>query len=258
MPSNLEHGLGLARALRKGKRLAMGWSSLPEPLNAVMLARGGFRAVCVDMQHGFHDEASMIVSMQGVHQAGAVPGLRIPVGRFDLASRALDSGAQFIIAPMINSVEDARALVAATKYPPVGERSWGPTLAMDALGADPDAYLSEGNELVITLAMIETLEARDALEEILGVPGIDGVFVGPSDLSIALSQGQRIEAQAAYVREAAADIGARTKEAGKIAGVYAVDAQKAKAFFDAGFTLAAVGSDAFAIKAAAAVGSSIV
>lgn len=255
MSSSLDKGVAFAAAMRDGKTVPMGWSSFPAPMNAGALARGGFEAVCVDLQHGFHDETSMFASMQAVHQAGSAPGLRIPVGRFDLASRALDAGAQFVIAPMINTVADAQALVAATKYPPVGGRSWGPSLALDLFGASQGDYLAASNDLVLAIAMIETVEARENLDAILAVPGIDGIFVGPSDLSITLAEGAHIEATAPHVLEASADIGGRAKAAGKIAGVYAFDADKAKAFFARGFTFAAVGSDAIALKAAAAVGS---
>lgn len=256
MSSSLDRGLAFAQSLRNGVTVPMGWSSIPAPMNAGAMARGGFQAVCVDLQHGFHDEASMFASMQAVHLAGSAPGLRIPVGRFDLASRALDAGAQFVIAPMINTVADAEALVAATKYPPIGGRSWGPAAALEHWGAAQGDYLAAGNELTLTIAMIETVEARDNLDAILAVPGIDGIFVGPSDLSITLADGARIEATAPHVLEAAADLGARAKAAGKIAGVYAFDAQKAEAFFAQGFTFAAVGSDLIALKAAAAIGAS--
>lgn len=249
--SRLNDGLDLAKSTRDGAVLATGWSNIPAPLNAAALARGGFRTVCVDMQHGLHDEASMIASMQAVHQAGSMPGVRIPVGRYELASKALDAGAQIIIAPMINTVDDAKALVEATKYPSIGGRSWGPALALDLWGAQMGEYLAAANELCLTIAMIETVEARENLDAILGVPGIDGVFVGPSDLSITLSQGARVEALAPHVLDAAADIGARARAAGKIAGVYAFDVEKAKAFVAKGFTFAAVGSDMAALKSVA-------
>lgn len=255
--TRLNAGLELARSMRDGAVVATGWSAIASPLNAAALTRGGFKTVCVDMQHGLYDEASMIASTQAIHQAGGLPGVRIPVGRYDAASKALDAGAQIIIAPMINSVDDAKALVAATKYPPVGGRSWGPALALDLWGADMSSYLSSANETVVTLAMIETVEARDNLEAILAVPGIDGVFVGPSDFSITLSEGARIEATAPHVREAAAEIGSIARAAGKIAGVYAFDADKARDFVANGFTYVAVGSDVITLKAAAAAGADI-
>lgn len=255
--SRLNAGLELARSMRDGAIVATGWSSIPSPLNAGALARGGFKTVCVDMQHGLHDEASMIGSMQSVQQAGAMPGVRIPVGRYELASKALDAGAQIIIAPMINTVEDAKAFVEATKYPPIGGRSWGPALALDLWGAAMGDYLAAANELALTIAMIETVEARENLDAILAVPGIDGVFVGPSDLSITLSDGARVEALAPHVLDAATEIGGRAKAAGKIAGVYAFDVEKARAFVAKGFTFTAVGSDLITLKAAAALGAQV-
>lgn len=255
--AHLNDGLDLARSMREGAIVATGWSAIPAPLNAAALARGGFKTVCVDMQHGLHDEASMIASMQAVHQAGSMPGVRIPVGRYELASKALDAGAQIIIAPMINTVDDAERFVGSTKYPPIGGRSWGPALALDLWGAAMGDYLEVANELCLTIAMIETVEARENLDAIMDVPGIDGVFVGPSDLSITLSDGARIEALAPHVLDAAAEIAAQAKAAGKIAGVYAFDVVKAKAFVDQGFTFTAVGSDLAMLKAAAAFGAQV-
>lgn len=255
--SRLAEGIAFADAMRAGEPIATGWSAIPAPMNASAMARGGFRAVCVDMQHGYHSEDSMMSALQGVHQADGSPGLRIPVGRFDLASRALDAGAQFVIAPMINTVQDAKALVEATKYPPVGGRSWGPSAALDLWGADMATYLADANRLTLSIAMIETVTAQSNLEDILAVDGLDGVFVGPSDLSITLSQGARIEAGAAHVLDAAKAIGQAARDAGKIAGVYAFDVDKARAFVDMGFSFVAVGSDLMALKAAAAKGHAI-
>lgn len=255
--ASLSAGLALASKLRAGQVVASGWSTVAAPVNAAALARGGFRAVCTDLQHGLHDETSMMASMQAVHQAGSMPGLRIPVGRFDLASRALDCGAQIVIAPMINSVADARALVQATKYPPKGGRSWGPAMALDLWGAAMGDYLAAANELVICLAMIETVEARDNLDAILAVPGLDGIFVGPSDLSITLSNGERVEALAPHVLDATAQIGARARAVGKIAGVYAFDVEKARAFVARGFTFIAVGSDLATLRGFASASSNL-
>ena len=109
-------------------------------------------------------------------------------------SRALDFGAEGIIAPMINTAADARAFAAAAKYPPVGERSWGPHRVTSLAGlADQSVYLREANDNVITLAMIETRTALGNLDAIVDTPGIDGLFLGPSDLSIALSDGKSLD-----------------------------------------------------------------
>ena len=111
----------------------------------------------------------------------------MPLGAFAVASRALDFGAEGIIAPMINTPEDARAYVSFAKFPPLGERSWGPHRATTlAEMSDQKAYLYTANDLTVTFAMIETRTALDNVEAIAATPGIDALFLGPADLSIAL------------------------------------------------------------------------
>ncbi|MBV6656248.1 MAG: hypothetical protein KI785_00615 [Devosiaceae bacterium] len=245
----LDQALARVRAIRDGAATFTGWTALASPGNAAALARGGFGLVCADMQHGLHDEASVFGSIHAVHHAGGLPGVRIPVGRFELASRALDAGAQFVIAPMINTARDAKDFVSACKYPPVGGRSWGPAPALDMWEAGPEDYLASANEIVMTFAMIETDEAVENLDAILAVPGIDAVFVGPSDLSITLSKGARLQPAAADVLETASAIAQKATDAGKVAAIYAFDADKAHAFLAAGFSFCAVGSDLLALKA---------
>ncbi len=176
--------------------------------------------------------------------AGKPAGVRVAVGDNATASRALDMGAEAIIAPMINSPEDARALVAATKYPPVGERSWGPVRAMTLHGiAETQVQLETGNRNSVVFAMIETVRALDALDDILAVEGIDGVFVGPSDLSVTLSGGARIAPFDASLDEPIRHISARAKAAGKVAGVFAATPERARFYRHAGYRFIALASD---------------
>ena len=154
---------------------------------------------------------------------------RIPVGEFALAARFLDLGATGVIAPMINSVEDARKLVSFTKFPPVGERSWGPARALALTGLSPQEYLKQANDFSLIVAMIETREAIAAVDDILAVPGIDGVFVGPSDLSITLSNGASFDPSGAEVDAAFKHVLARAKAAGKFCGAFAISPAKAGA-----------------------------
>ncbi len=111
--------------------------------------------------------------------AGKPALVRIAVGDNATASRVLDMGAEAVVAPMINTVAEARALVAATKYPPLGERSWGPSRVLALRGTEQQAHLSGDNAVSMTFAMIETRRALEVLDDILAVEGIDGVFVGP-------------------------------------------------------------------------------
>jgi len=151
----------LARRLRAGEAVFSGWCGLPYPIVAETIGRDGFAAVTLDSQHGLWDVSAMLTAIAAVRQAGAAPMVRVPVGDFALVSRALDFGAEGIIAPMINTAADARAFAAAAKYPPLGERSWGPHRATTLANlADQSVYLREANDHVVTLAMIETRSAR--------------------------------------------------------------------------------------------------
>src|SRR4051812_31473915 len=153
-------GYSLARRLAAGETVFTGWCALPAPIIVETIAREGFSTVTIDQQHGLWDTAATAVGIASIRAVGAAPVVRIPLGAFAVASRALDFGAEGIIAPMINTVEDAKAFVEATKFPPLGERSWGPARAMTLAGiADPKQYLNEANASTVTLAMIETKTA---------------------------------------------------------------------------------------------------
>ena len=181
----------LAGRLRAGETVFAGWCSLPYPIVAETLGREGFPAVTIEGQHGLWDLSAMLTGIAAVRQGGAAPVVRVPVGDFATVSRVLDFGAEGIIAPMINTAADARAFAASAKYPPVGERSWGPHRATTLAGLpDQSVYLREANDHIVTLAMIETRTALANLDAIVETPGIDGLFLGPSDLSIALSDGK--------------------------------------------------------------------
>src|SRR5215469_6298296 len=147
-------GFTLARKLNKGDTVFAGWASLPYPIVAETVGRQGFPAVVIDQQHGLWETTSTLAAIAAVHQGGSAPIVRVPIGDFAMVSRALDFGAEGIIAPMINHAADARAFVAAAKFPPLGERSWGPHRSMTFSGiAEADLYLREGNDLTVTLAM---------------------------------------------------------------------------------------------------------
>lgn len=219
------------------------WLGLPDPTVAALLAGEAFDAVALDMQHGAIDFAGALAAIPRIAAAGKPCLVRIAVGDFATAARLIDAGASAIVAPMINAVEDARRLVAFTKFPPVGERSWGPYGALPLSRLDASAYLAQANRLSLTLPMIETREALAALDDILTVEGVDGVFVGPSDLSIALSAGARLDPLHADVNSALAHVVARARAAGKVACAYAVSAERAADLAGRGFALVAMMSD---------------
>jgi 4-hydroxy-2-oxoheptanedioate aldolase len=242
----------LARALRAGETVYSAWCSLPYPIVAEMLGREGFAAVTLEAQHGLWDTASLLTGVAAVRQAGAAPIVRVPVNDFALASRVLDFGAEGLIAPMINTAADARAFAAAAKYPPVGERSWGPHRATMLAGLpDQSVYLREANDHVITLAMIETRTALTNLDAIVDTPGIDGLFLGPSDLSIALSDGKTLDPLSKDVERELDRIVATAQRAGKIPGAFCHTAERAAALAQRGMRFLAVMSDLAMLRAGA-------
>ncbi len=227
------------------------WVVMNEPAVAEALAREAFDAVVLDMQHGAFDFAGASRAILAVALADKPAIVRIPVGEFPLASRLLDAGAAGIIAPMINSRDDAERFVAFTKFPPLGERSWGPRAVLSLSGLDGPAYLGAANAMTQTIAMIETRAALDGLDGILGVKGVDGVFIGPSDLSIALSGGEKSEPRGAALMEAAGRIAARTRAHGKYAAMFCFDGADARAIASLGFKLCSIASDQTLLRAAA-------
>src|SRR5215510_15011820 len=209
----------LARRLKAGETVYTGWCGLPYPIIAEIVGREGFPAVTLDGQHGLWDTSAIVSAIAAVRQGGAAPIVRVPVGDFASVSRALDFGAEGIIAPMINTQADARALAAYAKFPPIGERSWGPHRAMMLGGfTDQQVYLAEANNLTVTLAMIETRTALANIDAIAGTPGVDGLFLGPSDLSIALSNGRTLDPLSKDVDAEIDRIIAAANKAGKIPG----------------------------------------
>lgn len=185
--------ISLRERLGKSEPLYFGWCSLPGVLQAEAMARLPFEAVCIDMQHGlmgFTDITSMVPTLNG-HEKYSI--VRVPWNDPGIIGQALDVGSHMLIAPMINSGADAARLVQSAKYPPMGQRSWGSYALSQHGGLSKEDYLKTANAITMAVAMVETEEALDNLEAICSTEGLDGIFVGPSDLTISLSKGTRID-----------------------------------------------------------------
>ncbi len=243
----------LSQSLRGGRPVVSAWIGTPAPAVVEALLQGGFDSVVLDMQHGQYDETSAAAGVAAAALVGKPAIVRIPVEAFPSASRLLDAGAAAIIAPMINTAEDARRFAAYCKYPPAGDRSWGPGRATTFTGLSGQDYLAAANGLQLCIAMIETGAALDALDDILAVPGIDGVFVGPSDLSIALSAGAALDPFAASVDAALDRVAAGAAAAGKIAGLFCFSGAQARAMVGRGFGLVTIATDLMLLRQAAAM-----
>jgi 4-hydroxy-2-oxoheptanedioate aldolase len=227
------------------------WCQWPGEWQALAMVRAGFAGVLADMQHGMTDYGQMLAHVQAVGRAGGVPMVRPPLDDFGMVARALDAGASVIIMPMINTVNDAKRLVDVARFPPLASRSMGPKGALELWQMGAQDYLSAANELTTLLPMVETRRALDNLDDILAVDGIDGVFVGPFDLSINLSGGKVGGANDPDVQAALPKIVAAAKKAGKISGIYASGHEEARRFAGMGFNLVSAAGDAAILAAGA-------
>ena len=164
-----------------------GWLSMSCPFAAEVMAAQGFDSLTVDLQHGVIDYAGAVGMFQAMRASGVAPMARVPWLDPGIVMKMLDAGAHGVICPMIDTPEQAATLVAAVRYPPEGRRSFGPTRA--ALAAGPD-YFEGANAGALAFAMIETAEGVANLDAILATPGLDGVYVGPADLTLGVTQGR--------------------------------------------------------------------
>lgn len=233
----------LVARIRAGEKLANAWVGSTDSGVAEALVAAGFDIATFDMQHGSVDYRVAAAGIAAVALAGKPAMVRIAVGDFAMAARLFDIGVAGVIAPMINSVADARALVDHVKFPPVGARSWGPRRGLTITGYDPDAYLKHANACQLAIAMIETREAYAALDDILDVEGIDGVLVGPSDFSISLSDGAAVIPTGASIEKELDHIAARAKAHGKFAATFTHTGARAKELFERGYAIIAPGPD---------------
>ena len=160
-----------------------GWLAVPDSFSAEVMAHQGWDTLTIDMQHGVIDYQRMVTMLQAISTTPTVPVVRVPWLEPGIIMKTLDAGAYGVICPMVNTREEAQRLVSYTHYAPMGSRSFGPVRAN--LYGGPD-YATEANRTVVAFAMIETAQALDNLDAILSVEGLDAIYIGPSDLSLAL------------------------------------------------------------------------
>lgn len=224
----------------KGEKAINGWCAIPSPVTAEITARAGFDMVTVDLQHGLIDYQMALTMLQAA-QLGHAPVLaRVPWNEPGIVMKCLDAGFAGIICPMVNSAEDARALVQWSRYAPLGGRSFGPTRANMIHGA---GYAASANDRVLVLAMVETRAALAALDDILSVEGLDGVYVGPSDLGLSMGHEPTLDPQVAEVKDAIAAIGRRAAAAGKVAGCHCGSTAMVRRIHGQGFSFGSLLTD---------------
>ncbi len=225
-----------------------GWLHVPSGFSAEVMAHAGWDSLTIDMQHGAADYSDVIPMLQAISTTETVPFARVPWNEPGLIMRVLDAGCYGVICPMINTREDAEAFVGACRYPPNGYRSFGPYRAAIYGGAD---YPERADDTVVTMAMIETAEALENLHDILSVPGLDSVFVGPNDLGQSLGVGTGMDREEPEVVEAMDRILAAATERGLPAGIFTGSPGYAARMIERGFRFVTVSSDARLMAAGA-------
>ncbi|WP_337009094.1 HpcH/HpaI aldolase family protein [Pantoea sp. AS142] len=235
----------------ENKTVLNGWLSIGNAFSAEIMARQGYDSLTIDLQHGFvgYDDAKSM--LQAMHASGVAPMVRVPWLEPGIIMKALDAGAWGIICPMVNNAEQAQQLVSCVRYPPIGSRSFGPTRVSISEGVD---YGQHADDQVVCFAMIETAEAFKNLEEIVTTPGLDGVYVGPADLTLGLTGRQyrtgfdRDEPEIVDAIKHIVDVAHR---AGKKAGLHNGSAAYAAKAAEWGFDLVTVSNDVQLLRTSA-------
>ncbi len=226
-----------------------GWLSIGNSYLAEVAGHSGADCILIDLQHGMTDVQSIIGMLQAISATPASPFVRVPSLDPPLLMKMLDAGAYGVVCPMVDSAEQAGALVEATRYPPAGNRSFGPARGLLYGGAD---YFVHADQTIVRLAMIETAAGLDAVEAICAVDGLDGIFVGPNDLGLALGKGAAGDPTDPVVRAAISRCTAAAKRSGKHAGIFCPSGTVAARCIAEGFDFVVPNSDVNLLKAAMA------
>jgi len=233
----------------EGKPVLNGWCTIPSSFSAEAMAGMGWDSVTLDMQHGVIDYQVAVTMFQAISITQATPMARVPWNDPSAIMKALDAGAYGLICPLVNTHTEAEAFARACRYPPRGYRSSGPIRA--SLYGGPD-YMQKADDVIVTLAMIETFDGLENLDEILSVKELDGVYIGPSDLSLSLGGSPGLDQTDPKVFGAIERILKTAKQHGKRAGIQSGNVAYAKRMFDLGFDLVTVYSDFRLMMAAGA------
>jgi 4-hydroxy-2-oxoheptanedioate aldolase len=235
------------QAAQERRTLFNAWLTLNDPFLIELSGEAGWDCITIDQQHGLGGNEALIACLTAARACGLPAIVRVANNDPGLVGRALDAGAQGIMCPLINNVDEAEAFVRAVKYPPRGLRSWGPYRAK--LGYEGD-YFSTANAFTIACPQIETKGAVDQLDDILGLDGVDMVCLGPNDLSVALTG--RLDIWAREVQEAMTLVLRKAREKSVMTLIFANDVAFAKPRIAEGWDVVAIGTDTGWFSAAAA------
>jgi len=230
---------GIKEAWNNGQTIINGWSSIANTFNAEIMAASGFDSITIDMQHGLVGYQKAVEMLQAISGYNITPMVRVPWNDPSMVMRCLDAGAYGIICPMVNTKEECEKFVTSCRYPPKGNRSFGPIRARMYGGDD---YFHHANETLLNFAMIETSEAVDNLDKILSVDELDAVYIGPSDLAVTMgytpgTYQKEVEDCLIYIVETCKSKNIKT-------GIHCPDGKTVKERFDMGYDLGTISADA--------------
>lgn len=242
---------GVKQRWADGKPVLNGWLSIANSFSAEIMAAQGYDCLTIDLQHGIVGYDGAVPMLQAIRASGVTPLIRVPwLDPADIM-KALDAGAYGVICPMINTRAEAERLVSYVRYPPSGVRSFGPSRALYSAGP---GYAAEADGEILCLAMIETAEAYANLEDILATPGLDGVYIGPADLTLGLHGGRYapgFDRREPEMIAAIRSILHAAHKAGKRAGLHNGTADYAAEAVGWGFDLVTVSNDVRLLAGAA-------
>ena len=236
-------------AWAQGKAVVNGWLAIPSGFSAEVMAQCGFDSVTVDLQHGVQDYQSMVQCFQAMQSHPILPMVRVPWNEPGIVGKVLDAGAYGVICPMINSVAEAEALVSYALYPPKGARSNGPIRA--AMYGEATGYQKTANDEIIIMPMIETRQAVESLDAILDVPGLTGVYVGPSDLGFSYGLVPILDRTEPQILEIYDKIVKGCAKRGLYAGIHCGTPEYAARAIEMGFRLVTISNDSGIMQVAA-------
>ncbi len=234
----------------EGRGAINGWLAIPAGFSAEVMAQAGWDSLTVDMQHGVQDYLSVLACFQGMQPHGVTPMVRVPWNEPGIIGKVLDAGAMGVICPMVNSRAEAEAFVSACRYPPKGMRSFGPIRA-GMYGQAGPGFTETANADIICMPMIETRKALDDLDAILDVPGVDAVYIGPSDLGLSLGLPPKLDREEPEVLAIYQRIIEATGRRGQFAGIHCGSGAYAARAIRMGFRLATIMNDSGLLLTAA-------
>ena len=231
----------LREIIKSGKAIINGWLQIPNSFSAEVMAKQGWDSLTIDMQHGVVDYPNALQMLQAISTTETTPLARVNWNEPGQIMKILDAGCYGVICPMVSNKEQAERFVQACMYPPKGYRSFGPIRALMYAGAD---YGDHANEEILKIAMIETKEALDNLDEIMSTPGVDGIYIGPADLSLAIGEKPGFDKPEGHpTYEQITNIIKHAKKHNLVAGIHNATPEYAKKMINLGFQIVTVGSD---------------